>query len=467
MFEWCEKGIESQIENLKDISFSEIPKWVKTHKIGEEVYIPNVSELKPGKFRELLEVKGIKSIITIPMMDDKQCKGFVGFDSVIEVREFSNDEKNLLKLYADMLVNVSNRTEYIRAIETNREEIEKINRDLETIVQEKTSKNLELLKSITDQEKLVTIGEIASGIAHDLNTPLGAIKSGGESIRYTLEGIFKDTIWQCSAEQIKYAFGRAVEMNFDFLIGGLQMRKESNQFNQFLAENFPTISDAPRKRLADLFVKSRIKQTESETIERVLNSDNPEVFLNLIYQIQLTQTFVDTIVTSGERAANVVQDLKSFIKDPKNSGKSKVNLRKNIASVLNIFNYEIQRNSELFFRVDDKLEIDGYDVRLFQLWSNLIKNALESIDELEFRGELRIYSEQKPNEIVICVENSGNQIPDEIKSRIFEKFFTTKADRNGSGIGLSIVNNVIDEHNARITVESDSQKTCFKVYFRK
>ena len=467
LFEWCEKGIEPQIDNLKDISFSEIPKWVKTHKIGEEVYIPNVSELKPGKFRELLEVQGIKSIITIPMMDDKQCKGFVGFDSVIEVREFSNDEKNLLKLYADMLVNVSNRTEYIRAIETNREEIEKINRDLETIVQEKTSKNLELAKSIADQEKLVMVGEIASGIAHDLNTPLGAIKSGGESIRYTLEGIFKDTIWQCSAEQIKYACGRAVEMNFDFLVGGLQMRKESNQFNQFLAENFPNISDAPRKRLADLFVKSRIKQTESETIERVLNSDNPEIFLNLIYQIQLTRTFVDTIVTSGERAANVVQDLKSFIKDPKNSGKSKVNLRKNIASVLNIFNYEIQRNSELFFTVDDTLEIDGYDVRLFQLWSNLIKNALESIDELEFRGELRIYSEQEPNEIVICVENSGNQIPDEIKSRIFEKFFTTKADRNGSGIGLSIVKNVIDEHNARITVESDSQKTCFKVYFRK
>ena len=141
-------------------------------------------------------------------------------------------------------------------------------------------KNLELAKSITDQEKLVMVGEIASGIAHDLNTPLGAIKSGGESIRYTLEGIFKDTIWKCSADQIKFACGRAVETNFDLFIGGLQMRKESNQFSEFLAENYPNIDPEKRKKLADLFVKSRINIADHETIERVINSGNSDFLLN-------------------------------------------------------------------------------------------------------------------------------------------------------------------------------------------
>jgi signal transduction histidine kinase len=467
LFEWCADGIEPQIDQLQSIPFSEVPIWVETHNKGEEIYVPNVSKLKSGKFKELLEMQEIKSIITLPMMDNQVCKGFVGFDSVREVREFNDDEKNLLRLYADMLVNVSNRTDYIRAIENNRNEIEKINRDLEKIVQEKTMKNLELAKSITDQEKLVMVGEIASGIAHDLNTPLGAIKSGGESIRYTLEGIFKDTIWKCSADQIKFACGRAVETNFDLFVGGLQMRKESNQFNEFLADEFPNLDSEKRKKLADLFVKCRIRMTERDTIERVINSQNSETFLNLIYQIQMTRTFVDTIINSGERAANVVQDLKSFIKDPKNSGKSNVNLKKNIASVLNIFNYEIQRNTELFFTVDDKLEIEGYDIRLFQLWSNLIKNALECIEESELRGELKIYSEETDEEIAVCVENTGKGIPEEIKNKIFDKFFTTKANRNGSGLGLSIVKNVVDEHHARITVDSDDKGTCFRIFFRK
>ncbi len=467
LFEWCADNIEPQIEQLQNIPFSEVPIWVETHNKGQEIYVPNVSKLKPGKFKDLLEIQDIKSIITLPMMDNGTSKGFVGFDAVQEVREFNDDEKNLLRLYADMLVNVGNRTEYIRAIEKNRSEIEKINRDLERIVQEKTMKNLELAKSITDQEKLVMVGEIASGIAHDLNTPLGAIKSGGESIRYTLEGIFKETIWQCSADQIKFACGRAVESNFDLFVGGLQLRKESTQFNDFLAEKFPNMESQKRKKLAELFVKSRIKLTEKETIERVINSENPEIFLNLIYQIQMTRTFVDTIINSGERAANVVQDLKSFIKDPKNSGKSTVNLRKNIASVLNIFNYEIQRNSELFFTVDDGLEIEGYDIRLFQLWSNLIKNALESIEESDVRGELKIFSEETDEEIAICVENTGNAIPEDVMNRIFDKFFTTKANRNGSGLGLSIVKNVVDEHHARIAVNSGDKGTCFKIFFRK
>ncbi len=467
LFEWCAQGIESQIDHLQNIPFSEVPIWVETHNRGEEIYVPNVGKLKEGKFKELLEIQDIKSIITLPMMDHNICKGFVGFDAVREVREFNEDEKNLLRLYADMLVNVSNRTDYIRAIEKNRSEIEKINRDLEKIVQEKTMKNLELAKSITDQEKLVMVGEIASGIAHDLNTPLGAIKTGGESIRYTLEGIFKETIWQCSADQIKFACNRSVEMNFDLFVGGLQLRKESNSFNEFLAQKYPTIEPERRKKLAELFVKSRFKTSEKDTIEEIINSENPEVFLNLIYQIQMTRTFVDTIINSGERAANVVQDLKSFIKDPKNSGKTNVNLKKNIGSVLNIFNYEIQRNTELFFTVDDKLEIEGYDIRLFQLWSNLIKNALESIEESEVRGELRIYSEETENEIVICIENTGKEITQDVKNRIFDKFFTTKANKNGSGLGLSIVKNVVDEHHARISVDSNEHQTCFKVFFRK
>jgi PAS domain S-box-containing protein len=467
LFEWCADGIEPQIENLQDIPFSEVPIWVETHNRAEEIYVPNVSKLKPGKFKELMEIQDIKSIITLPMMDRNVCKGFVGFDAVREVREFNEDEKNLLRLYADMLVNVNNRTEYIRAIEKNRSEIEKINQDLEKIVQEKTMKNLELAKSITDQEKLVMVGEIASGIAHDLNTPLGAIKSGGESIRYTLEGIFKDTIWKCSADQIKFACGRAVETNFDLFIGGLQMRKESNQFSEFLAENYPNIDPEKRKKLADLFVKSRIKIADHETIERVINSGNSENFLNLIYQIQMTRTFVDTIINSGERAANVVQDLKSFIKDPKNSGKSNVNLSKNIASVLNIFNFEIQRNSELLFMVDNKLEIDGYEIRLFQLWSNLIKNAVESMSELDQRGLLRIVSSQTDKHIIINVENNGPKIHQDIQNKIFEKFFTTKSAKNGSGLGLSIVSSVIQEHNAEIEMFSNDLVTKFIVKFKK
>ena len=467
LFEWCEEGVEQQIDNLQDIPFSDMPIWLSKHTAGEEVYVPDVSKLKPGKFKELLEVQDIKSIITLPLIENDKCIGFVGFDAVRQVKEFNEDEKNLLKLYSEMLVNVSSRTDYIREIEQSRKEIFQINENLEKIVQEKTQKNLELAKSISDQEKLVMIGEIASGIAHDLNTPLGAIKSGAESIRYTLESLFKNTIWMCSPEQIKYACGRAVESDFELFIGGMQIRRETNEFLNYLNENYSGLSESKAKELSSLFVKARIGVDEKEVIANIVSAENKELFLDLIYHIQMTRTFVDTILSSGERAANVVQDLRSFIKDQKKSGKTLVNLKTNITTVINIFNYELKRVMEVTFDVNPDLFVEGYDVRLFQLWSNLIKNAIDSIDEMDNRGTLKIVSFETKDEIAVSVENNGPPIPEKIKSKIFDKFFTTKAERQGSGLGLSIVKNVIEEHNARIEVESDTHKTTFTVFFKK
>jgi signal transduction histidine kinase len=426
-----------------------------------------VQELPHSRFRELIELQEIKSLIALPMMDGAKCVGFVGFDSVKSIRKFSEDERNLLQLYAQMLVNVGNRTDYIKQIEQTKQEIQEINSSLEISVREKTEKNLELAKSITDQEKLVTIGEISSGIAHDLNTPLGAIKSGAESIRYTLENLFKGTIWKCSSDQIKFACNRAVESDLELFIGGLQQRKEKTMFDNYLSIKFPSISDEIISELSLNLVKARISISEEGVIDQIVNSSNRFDFLDLIFHIQMTRTFVDTILSSTDRATNVINDLRSFIKDQKNSSKNKVNLHSNISTVLNIFNFQLKNRVDLFFDVDNTLNIIGFDIKLFQLWSNLIKNAIESMDDNANRGQLKIYSVETTETITIHIENNGPEIPREIQDKIFEKFYTTKGQKNGSGLGLSIVKNVIDEHNGYVQVESNKDRTIFSIMFNK
>jgi signal transduction histidine kinase len=181
----------------------------------------------------------------------------------------------------------------------------------------------------------------------------------------------------------------------------------------------------------------------------------------------MTRNFVDTILSSGERASQVINDLRSFIRDKKTSDKTLINIQQNIATVLNIFNYELKRNTDVQFLVDSSLSIVGIDIRLFQLWSNLIKNAIESMSDIEQRGLLRIVSSQTDTHITISIENNGPKIPQEIQDRIFEKFFTTKASKNGSGLGLSIVSSVIQEHNAELELFSNELVTKFIVKFKK
>lgn len=110
-YEWCNEGITPEIENLQNIPLDGLPLWVAAHRQGKDMHVPDVSKLEEGSyFRNLLEEQDIKSLLTIPMMDKETCLGFVGFDSVRNVKSYSETEKRLLTLFADMLINVQLRS---------------------------------------------------------------------------------------------------------------------------------------------------------------------------------------------------------------------------------------------------------------------------------------------------------------------------------------------------------------------
>lgn len=391
------------------------------------------------------------------------------------VIDSENERKGFFtELHLRVLMTISNLlSQKISALEEQKSkeklqrEILDINADLERRVAEETNRNLELTKSMSDQEKLVTIGEIASGIAHDLNTPLGAIKIGAESIRFTLDNLFGNVVSKCTESQINIALNRSIERQGELFVGGLQQRKEMKAIDIYLAEKYPDVALDARAKYVAMLVKTRVLPDQEEFIEQVMRATNPFEFLELIYSLQIVRNFIETILTSSDRATNVVQDLRSFIKDQRNSDKGPVNLFDNINTVLNVFNYEIKRSVELLFDVDRGLFVDGFDIKLFQLWSNIIKNAIESLEQYKERGIIKIYSEANSEEVTIHIANNGPKIPDDVKQHMFDKFYTTKARRNGSGLGLSIVKSVLDEHVAQMALESTEEWTTFSIRFKR
>lgn len=117
-FEWCNEGIVPEINNLQNVPMVYFPQWVEKHQKGEEFYIPNVLELPdegPESLRGILEPQGIKSLITLPIIDKEKLLGFVGFDSVNEFHRYSEKERKLLFVFAQILANLKRRSE----LETN------------------------------------------------------------------------------------------------------------------------------------------------------------------------------------------------------------------------------------------------------------------------------------------------------------------------------------------------------------
>jgi signal transduction histidine kinase/CheY-like chemotaxis protein/PAS domain-containing protein len=111
--EWCAEGIVPELEYLQNISVNEIRLWVTAHRAGLPFFIKSVQELpEQHGLRRILEPQGIQSLVTIPLMHDEQCMGFIGFDAVRNERLWTDVDLTLLRLLADLLVNADIRIKH-------------------------------------------------------------------------------------------------------------------------------------------------------------------------------------------------------------------------------------------------------------------------------------------------------------------------------------------------------------------
>ena len=155
IYEWCAKDIEPEIHNLQNVPVDFITQWLDAHKNGNVFCVEDVSLLpEDGEFglRAILEPQGVKSLITIPMTKNNELIGFIGFDSVREIHKYSENEKSILFVFANMLVNVIQRKEN------------------EKRIKEQEQRQEELLKNLSLQNE--ELNEYAHVVSHDLKAPL-------------------------------------------------------------------------------------------------------------------------------------------------------------------------------------------------------------------------------------------------------------------------------------------------------
>jgi C4-dicarboxylate-specific signal transduction histidine kinase len=464
-YEWVAEGIDPQMNDYKIISLDTMPYWLNKHKNKEFVVVEDSRAISDENIQQLLVTEGIKSLITIPVHDDDKLVGFVGFDLINTFRIFSVEEKEILVLFSQMLVNVYKRLEYIRELNDSKQKIEEVNASLEQRVIDNTKRNLDLSKSIIEQEKLATIGEISAGIAHDLNTPLGTIKVGADNVRFMLSSLLKNELGSLSKEDLELIHNRVETIETEMFVGGLQLRREKLELLNQISIDYSNIDNSTLDRITDFLVKARVNKDETDFIARVFSSSQPLLFVEVLYQFQMAAAQLETIKKSSDKAVKVVQDVRSFIQgEVSQNEKREFNIRDNISTVLGIFNYELRQNVDLKFEVDPDLVMVGYDVKLFQLWSNLIKNAFEAMED-QVEKYIGIFSTVEPGKIQLIFENNGPKIPEDVMEKMFKKFYTTKSKKSGSGLGLSIVKNILVDHNASIEVQSNEQYTKFIVTF--
>jgi PAS domain S-box-containing protein len=158
-YEWCNRGITPQIDELQDVPIEMIPDWATNHMVGNTMYIEDVSKLEDGSaLKEILAPQDIKSLIAVPMMRGNGCVGFVGFDSVFKLHKYSEKEQNMLEVFAQIMVNIGIRKE----LEDN------------LIIQKNRAETANRTKS-----------EFLANMSHEIRTPLNGVIGFAELLRQT------------------------------------------------------------------------------------------------------------------------------------------------------------------------------------------------------------------------------------------------------------------------------------------
>jgi signal transduction histidine kinase len=314
-------------------------------------------------------------------------------------------------------------------------------------------------EQLIGSEKMSALGQLAAGIAHEINTPLGVAQSASGNISTALEHVLQ------MLPQIYKTLSEERLQDFMMLLDWVKIPKQPLSFRQerqlrkTLTQQLIALGIKHPDVLADNLSKMNISQ-DLNPILKLLQMPEAVFITEVAYQLTMLESNSKNIYTAIDRAAKIVVALKHYMHNDAIDAKVPTQVTDGIETVLTLYHNQIKRGVEVQRFYDLVPPILGHPDALIQVWSNLVGNALQAIGD---QGTLTIKVTQRGYEVLVSITDTGPGVPLDLQERIFEPFFTTKPRGIGSGMGLSIVSKIIAKHNGKIMLVSEPGSTTFTV----
>ncbi|MBN2843694.1 MAG: PocR ligand-binding domain-containing protein, partial [Sedimentisphaerales bacterium] len=349
---------------------------------------------------------------------------------------------------------INNYNETLRSeVARQTRELAQANQQLNIIIEEQKTTEAQLRDThehLVQSEKLASIGQLAAGVAHEINSPLGAIASSNTAIRDNFEDI------TFALHEMSHIFTYNVELTHR-LLHYIMIHEESvistrqqRQLRMTIAQELKGKVSIDLDYLAQFIVSAGLTDCYEQFLPLFNNKDSDkylESVQKIFYIFQATRV-IDQAINQSSR---IVFALREYAHSNESEKKQLANIKHSLETAITLYANKLKHGVELILNFNDTPDIACFPGELNQVWTNLIHNAVQA---MEGKGILRISLDQKDNMIEVVVTDSGSGIPDEIKDKIFTPLFTTKPAGMGTGLGLDIVNRIVKRHDGTISFNS-------------
>jgi signal transduction histidine kinase len=311
-------------------------------------------------------------------------------------------------------------------------------------------------------EKMISLGKLSAGLAHELNNPASAIERCGAILRDRME-----TCEEASRDLAAMGLSDAQMAAIDAVRAQCLAKQATERTPLEQSDREEAMAEwLARHRLdvanAGMLADTEVTLAALDSLVGIL--DRPA--LNAVVRWAAAGCAVRNLAGKMQHSAahisSLIKAVKGFTHMDQANIAEAVDLGTSLGNTAAVLHAKAREKSvTVLLQLEARLpKVRGFAGELSQVWGNLIDNALDAVPQ---GGRVEVGAELENQAVVVRIVDDGPGIPDEVKPRIFDPFFTTKPQGMGTGLGLDIVRRLVSHNDGAIEFETRPGRTEFRV----